>query len=115
MRKLFFIFLIFFAELSFFGASPAPRNISHSSDAVFKSTGIMCPTDVVQGDKNSDQSPCTKSKKRIRGLSYEFLASFARSNLRIVISESSVILPGQSCVAFYHCFCNGKRGPPLCV
>ena len=113
MKKFICIILFVFIKTIFLGDLKAYAHYQTSDDRSL----IVSPSVAVQAKKTlkseePEKSPRSKRKKRIKGISYEFLPIISKEESVFFNSCENQLCKYYLSISYYHHFCNGKRGPP---
>ena len=112
MKRLFCIIILVFAKVVFLGGmsnNVQPKYFSSSS--LIKAPNFV-QSKIGQDTTPSDQSPSSQRKKRIKGISHDFLPLISEDKPKVFTSCEKQLLAYYPSISFCHFFSNGKRGPP---
>jgi hypothetical protein len=114
MRKFLCIILFVFTRIICSGEATA-YNLHYTEKKTFcKSQSISLSFTSVIDKETPDEAPGSKKrKKRIKGLTYEFLPAITHNKLKPIVTVEEQLLNNYLVVSSNSHFCNGKRGPPL--
>jgi hypothetical protein len=112
MNKFICIILLLFSKTFSFGeynnlkfCKSSPTSFKIESSRILKSFQV---TD----NKVPDESPASPKKRRVRGISFEFLCVLSEKSYRLPVIAEKRLPVSSACISFYRHLSNGKRGPP---
>jgi hypothetical protein len=112
MKKIAGIILILTVKILFPGGedSYAKKQIARSI-AVQRNTAV-CGQQVISDSRQSDPSPETQRKKRVKGISCDLLPIRSERTAVLFFPNEKQLLAYNPSVSLHYYLCNAKRGPP---